>query len=64
MGSKVSDDELAAALAAACDAEGHDRYLAARVATMSEEERRASEANLRRWIETAQASLRRDPRRV
>jgi hypothetical protein len=54
---EVTDEELAAALAAAVDADGNDVRLAEWVASWSDEQRRASEANLRRWMEAARASL-------
>jgi hypothetical protein len=58
MDSEVTDEELAAALAAAVDAEGNDVRLAEWVASLTDEERRASEENLRAWVANARASMR------
>ena len=45
-------------MAAGIDEDGNDLRLAAWVAQMTPEERRASEENLRRFVEEARASLR------
>jgi len=44
-------------MAAAVDAEGNDIRLAEWVASLSPEDRRASEDNLRQWIEDARRRL-------
>lgn len=54
----VTIEELEAAMAAAVDADGNDVRLAEWVASMTDEERRESEENLRRWVEAARKSLR------
>ena len=58
MSDRVSIEELEAAMAAAVDEDGNDLRLAEWVASMTDEERRESEENLRRWIEAAHRSLR------
>ena len=57
MGDEISIEELEAAMAAAVDEDGNDIRLAEWVAQMTPEERRASEENVRRFIEEAQRSL-------
>lgn len=47
---RVSDEELARALAAALDDAGNDVRLAEHTARMTEDERRQSDENLRRWV--------------
>lgn len=58
MAHEVSMEELEAAMAAGIDEDGNDLRLAQWVASMTDEERRESEENLRRSIEQARASLR------
>lgn len=53
----ISIEELEAAMASAIDEDGSDRRLAAWVEGMTDEERRESEENLRRWLDAARASL-------
>jgi len=50
-------DELSAAMASAVDTEGNDIRLAEWVASLSPEDRRASEDNLRRWLDAARRKL-------
>lgn len=57
MAAPITIDELSAAMAAAVDAEGNDIRLAEWVASLSPEDRRASEDNLRQWIEDARRRL-------
>ncbi len=54
---EITTEELEAAMAAAVDEDGNDLRLAEWVASMTDDERQASEANLRRWLEAARASL-------
>ena len=58
MSEEISIEELEAAMAEGFDEDGNDLRLAAWVAQMTPEERRASEENLRRFVEEARASLR------
>lgn len=44
-------------MAAAVDEDGNDIRLAEWVASLTDEERRESEENLRRWIEAARKNL-------
>ena len=57
MSQEISIEELEAAMASAVDEDGNDLRLAAWVASMTDEERRESEENLRRWVEAARAGL-------
>lgn len=57
---EVSIEELQRALAEAVDADGSDLRLAESVARMSPSTRGRSEANLRAWVASAQASMKRD----
>jgi hypothetical protein len=54
---RVSDEELAAAMAANFDEDGNDLALARWVASMTPEERAQAEANLRACIAEARANL-------
>ena len=53
---RISDEELSRALAAAVDDAGNDVRLAEQTATMTDDERRQSDENLRRWARAAKAS--------
>lgn len=53
---EVSNDELAAALAAVEDEQGVDQRLASVTASMSAEERRQAQESVRRWIAAARRS--------
>ena len=57
MSQEITIEELEAAMAAAVDEAGNDIRLADAVVHMTQEQRRASEENLRRWVEAARASL-------
>ena len=63
MEDRVTIEELEAAMAANVDEDGNDLRVAEWVANMTDEERRESEENLRRWIEAARKSLRERGRR-
>jgi hypothetical protein len=52
----VTDEELVAALRAVEDENGVDQRLVAAVNSMTPEERRQSEANVRRWIAATRCS--------
>ncbi len=54
---EITTEELEAAMAAGVDEDGNDLQLAKWVASLTEEERRESEENLRRWIRSARGSL-------
>ncbi|MEM9189220.1 MAG: hypothetical protein AAGF12_08595 [Myxococcota bacterium] len=58
MPERVTNEELAAALAEAVDEDGNDIQLAEAVARMTPEERRRSDENVRKFIGAARASLR------
>lgn len=58
---RISDEELARALAAAIDEAGNDVRLAEQTAKMTDDERRQSDENIRRWARAAKASLERKP---
>ena len=60
----MTNEELARAMAAAVDDDGDDTRLAEAVAAMTEEQRRRSDENLRRWVERAQAALGKRPERA
>lgn len=56
--SEISNEELAAALAANFDEDGEDRSLAEWTAQMTPEERRQADESVRRFAEAAQRSVR------
>lgn len=58
---RISDEELAASMAAQIDAEGNDLALEAWVESLSPEQRRAAEANVRDWVQSARQALGLDP---
>lgn len=53
---EVSNEELAAILAAAEDRDGVDRRLASATASMTAQERRQAEESIRRWMAAAKRS--------
>ncbi len=57
MVSRISDEELAKAMAANFDEYGNDLALAKDVAAMTPEQWKRSEDNLRRWVEEARACI-------
>ena len=57
MVSRISDEELAKAMAANFDEHGDDLALAAEVAAMTPEQRTRSENNLRHWVTQARAHI-------
>lgn len=56
---RISDEELAAALAENIDADGNDIGLEAEVAAWTPEQREASERNLREWSTAMRAAMKR-----
>ena len=55
----MTDEELIAAMAAHCDAEGNDRALVRAEQAMSPEERARTEANLQAFLDEGRRTLRR-----
>jgi len=55
--SRISDEELAEAMAANFDEYGNDIALARDVAAMTPEQRKRSQDNLRRWVERLAAEV-------
>lgn len=54
---RISDEELAASMAAQIDADGNDLALDAWVASLSDEQRERAQTNLRDWVAAARQGL-------
>ncbi|MBL8741833.1 MAG: hypothetical protein JNK04_12085 [Myxococcales bacterium] len=61
---RISDAELAASMAAQIDADGNDLALEAWVDSLTAEQRRAAEANVRDWVQSAREALGLDSREL